>query len=74
MTQNSDDPAIETLIAVRAEVSPDLDEQLIRRCYAIQKKHQFDDDRSASLQAMDRLIEEYVDAAMAGSSGTDAPE
>ena len=65
MSQNSDDLALETLIAVRAEFAPELDEQLIRNCHAIQKKHQFDHDRSQSVQAMDRLIEEYVDALMA---------
>lgn len=73
MTQNSEDPAIETLITVRAEIAPDLDDQLILSCYAIQKKHQFDPDRSQSVQAMDRLIEEYVDAVMAGGTATDKP-
>ncbi|MGZ3388758.1 MAG: DNA modification system-associated small protein [Isosphaeraceae bacterium] len=62
MTESSDDLALETLLAVRAEIAPDLDEQLLRSCYALQKKHQFDRDRSPSSQAMDRLIEERVNA------------
>ena len=73
MTQNSEDPAVETLVAVRTEVAPDLDEQLVRSCYAIQKKHQFDQDRSQSVQAMDRLIEEYVDRIMAADAAANEP-
>jgi hypothetical protein len=54
------DLALETLLSVRADVAPDLDEQLLRSCYAIQKKHQFERDRGPSSQAMDRLIDDRV--------------
>ena len=57
------DLALETLLEIRREVAPDLDEALVRSCYAIQKRHQFDDSRGASAQAMDRLIEETLNAA-----------
>lgn len=60
--ENSDDLALETLLAIRSEIAPDLDEDLLRRCYEIQKKHQFARERSHSAQAMDRLIEERVNA------------
>ncbi len=59
MTENSD-LALETLLAVRAEVAPHLDEQLVRSCYAIQKKHQFDKDRGVAVQTMEHLIEEFL--------------
>lgn len=66
--ENSEDLALETLLAVRAEVAPELDEELLRRAYEIQKKHQFTRDRSHSVQMLDRLIEEQVKALLEGSS------
>lgn len=60
--ENSDDLAIETLLAVRAELAPDLDTELLKRCFAIQKRQQFASDRTQSAQAMDRLIEECVNS------------
>jgi len=65
--ENSDDLALETLLAIRSEIAPDLDEDLLRRCYEIQKKHQFARERSHSAQAMDRLIEERVNSLVATS-------
>jgi hypothetical protein len=52
------DLILETLLAVQREIAPDLDEELLRQCYEIQKKHQFDRDRGAVTQAMDRLIDD----------------
>ena len=66
--ENDDDLALETLLAIRAEIAPDLDEELLRRCYDIQKRHQFARDRSHSTQGMDRLIEERVNVLVASSS------
>jgi hypothetical protein len=54
------DLALETLLSMRSDAAPDLDEGLVRACYAIQKRHQFDESRGASAQAMDRLIEEAL--------------
>ena len=62
MSDTSDDLVLDTLLAIRKEVAPDLNEQLVRSCYAIQKKHQFDRDHALPTQAMDRLIEQRVDA------------
>jgi len=72
--ENSDDLALETLLAIRAEIAPTLDENLLRRCYDIQKKHQFSSDRSQSAQAMDRLIDECVNFLVASSTGKGAPQ
>lgn len=66
MMESSDDLALETLLAVRGEIAPDLDEQLIRQCYALQKKHQFDRERSQSVQAMERLIDDHVSGGLKG--------
>jgi hypothetical protein len=54
------DLVLETLLAVQSEIAPDLDAQLVRQCYEIQKKHQFDRDRGVPTQAMDRLIDEQA--------------
>lgn len=69
--ENSDDLALETLLSVRLEIAPDLDEELLRRCYEIQKKHQFSRERSHSAQAMDRLIEDRVNALVVASGKDD---
>lgn len=58
---NQDDLAMATLSAVRLEVAPNIDEELLRKAYAIQRRHQFSDDHAQSLAAMERLIEEAVD-------------
>ena len=56
----NDDLPLETLLFVQADVAPDVDRQLLRNCYELQKKHQFDQDRGTSTQAMEHLIEEEV--------------
>ena len=61
------DLALETLMEVRAEVAPDLDEDLLRACYAIQRRHQFSEDRTQPAAAMERLIDEAMAAARGGS-------
>lgn len=60
MTPDEEDLALQTLLAIRSESVSDLDETLLRRCYAIQRKHQFNADRSQSSAAMERLIDEAV--------------
>jgi hypothetical protein len=60
MSDEEEDLALQTLIAARAEIAPQLDEALLRQCYAIQKKYQFSDDRSMSASAMERLIDAMV--------------
>jgi hypothetical protein len=64
------DLILETLLTVRSEIAPDLDEELLRQCYEIQKTHQFDRDRSAVTQAMDRLIDEQVKTQAGKPGGT----
>ena len=63
----SDDLALETLLAVRKEVAPDLDENLLRECYLIQRKYQFNRDRAQSSVAMERLVDEAVASAVQGT-------
>lgn len=54
---------LETLLAVKAELGVDLDDELLEACFEIQKKYQFNHDRALSTQAMDRLIEDRVEKA-----------
>lgn len=54
---------LETLFSVRKDLEVDLDCDLLRACFEIQKRYQFNHDRTLSTQAMDRLIEAYVEKA-----------
>ena len=56
----SDDLALDALLAIKPDVAPDLSIDVLKKCYDLQKRHQFDHDRVASSQAMERLIEEEV--------------
>lgn len=52
---------LETLLEVKTELGVDLDDDLLKACFEIQKKYQFSHDRTLSTQAMDSLIEDRVE-------------
>lgn len=52
---------LETLLSVRTELGIDLADDLLMKCFEIQKKYQFSHDRTLSTKAVDQLIEHYVD-------------
>lgn len=54
---------LETLLEVKSELGVDLDDGLLEACFGIQKKYQFSHDRTLSIQATDRLIEDRVEKA-----------
>jgi hypothetical protein len=54
------DLAFQTLLSARNIIAPDLDPELLRQCYGVQKKYQFSDDRAMSASAMERLIDAAV--------------
>lgn len=54
---------LQTLLAVRTELGVDLDDDLLEACFEIQKKYQFNHDRTLSTQVMDRLLEDRVEKA-----------
>jgi hypothetical protein len=64
---DEEDLALATLLSIRAEIAPDLDEDLLRKAYAIQRRHQFSDDHAQSSAAMERLIDEVISAQQPGS-------
>ena len=55
---------LETLLAVRTELGVNLDADLLNACFRIQKKYQFNHDKTLSVNAMDKLIESYVEKAI----------
>ena len=65
---NDRELGLETLLVVRTQLDVDLDDDLLEACFAIQKKYQFNHDRTLSTRAMDRLIEEYVERASSKQS------
>lgn len=62
MITTPDDIAVNTLLAAAEERFPDLTPDLVKRIYEIQKRYQFDRDDVLPAQAMQRVLEEFVDA------------
>jgi hypothetical protein len=60
-TTAGEDHALAVLLAVRAQIAPDLPESLLRQCYAIQKQFQFDRDEQLPIVHTRRLVEGYVE-------------
>ena len=58
---NENELGLETLLAVRAQLGVDIDDNLLKQCFAIQRKHQFSPDRVQSSQAMDKLVDAHVE-------------
>jgi hypothetical protein len=58
--------AFAALLAVARAEAPGLPEDLLRKAFAIQKRHQFDreEQSNASVQDMQSLIDDYVDGQM----------
>lgn len=52
---------LETLLAVKDDLGIDLEDNIIKASYEIQRKHQFNHDRTMSVQAMEYLIDSYVE-------------
>jgi hypothetical protein len=63
-----EDLALATLRAVASEGDERLPADLVEKLYRLQKRHQFDADRAASVQEMQRLLEQYVDSLVEGAS------
>ena len=58
--QTKNELALSTLLTVAAKVAPELSRDLLERVFALQTTHQFDRDRSVSLQEMEKLVEQYA--------------
>ena len=62
------DHALDVLLAVRAQIAPELPEELLRHCYAIQKQFQFDRDEQLPIVHTRRLVEGFVEHEAAARS------
>jgi hypothetical protein len=69
MTQDTPDLVLAALLTVAHDVAPELPKDLLRKAYAIQRTHQFDRDRTVSLQNMQRLADEYVNSLSSSPTG-----
>ena len=60
---DDNDMALEALLKAAAEVDPSLSTELLRKSFAIQRKHQFDreDSREMSLQELKSLLDFMVE-------------
>lgn len=69
MTQaeQADDLALRTLLSVSREIAPELPEDLLRRAFALQRANQFEADRDLSLQALQRLLDDFVGQSVKGT-------
>ena len=52
---------LETLTAVKSKLGVNLEDSLLKSCFYIQKKHQFNNDMTLSVKAMEKLIDSYVE-------------
>ena len=51
---------LEVVLKVKSELDIDIDADFLRKCFELQREHQFNHDRTRSLQEMRNLIDEYV--------------
>ena len=65
---NPEDLALATLRAVTNATDEPLPWDLVERLYRLQKRHQFDSDRAASVKEMQQVLEQYVDSIVAGEA------
>lgn len=63
------DHALEVLLAVRAQVAPELPEDLLRQCYEIQKQFQFDRDEQLPIVRTRRMVESLVEREASSNEG-----
>ncbi|PVY76117.1 hypothetical protein CBM2615_A10053 [Cupriavidus taiwanensis] len=63
-----EDLALATLRAVAKEADEELPSDLVEKLYHLQKRHQYDADRAASVQEMQRLLEQYVGSLVEGEA------
>ena len=58
--EDLDDMVWRALVETVRDVAPEIPVEFLRKAYEIQKKHQFSQDNSESVQLMERLIDEQV--------------
>lgn len=64
--------ALRALLTVAQDSAPELSEDLLRKVYAIQRRHQFDHERDVSLREMQRLLDDFIGQSSDNISGGSA--
>ena len=59
--EDHEDLGLTTLLEVRDELGLEISDSLVKRIHRIQRKYQFEHDRTLSHQATERLIDETLD-------------
>jgi hypothetical protein len=59
-TDNDQEMALAALRAASADVEANLSERFIAATYAIQRRHQFNQDQTASLHDLEKLVEDHL--------------
>lgn len=60
MSENSEDMALVALLAAKSEIAPELNPEIVRQAYSIERAHQFDDAREMPLKRLQKLVEDLV--------------
>lgn len=60
MSENSEDMALDALLAARSEIAPELNTEIVLQAYAIERAHQFEDAREMPLKRLQKLVEDLV--------------
>lgn len=60
MSNEKEDLAWKALEETAKKVAPEISIELLEKAYSIQKSHQFNRDRSESMQLMEKLIETQI--------------
>jgi hypothetical protein len=59
-TENDQDLALNALLAAATDVEADLPKDFIKATYAIQRRHQFNQDQTISMHDLEKLVEDYL--------------
>ena len=59
-TENEQDLALTALLAAAQDIEISLPESFIKAAYAIQRRHQFNQDQTISLHDLEKLVEDHV--------------
>ena len=59
-TENDQDMALAALRAASADVGATLPESFVAATHAIQRRHQFNQDQTASLHDLGKLVEDHL--------------
>jgi hypothetical protein len=60
MSSEISDYGLSTLLGVLGSHRGEVSEELVRKCYEIQKKYQYEADRDTPLQIMMQLVEKEI--------------